>query len=90
MNSYPITKNVEHQYKGSGYALAATRKGNLVDIRYIRDMVDDFNPKTEFDVAQLINGGTLNETINEMKSIGEVHFGMCGSFLFSELKFSKE
>ena len=51
MNTYPIPDTLEAKYKGAGYALAASVNGELTDIKYLSDLIPEFNPVVEQDVA---------------------------------------
>lgn len=83
MNVFQVPDSIESKYKGSGYALVATVNNQLVDIRYLRDIADV--PETEQEIALLLDSEIIAPTVRELQAIGNVHFGMCGSWEFSEL-----
>lgn len=74
---------LEAKYHGAGYAIGAIINGQLVDFRYLRDALPDF----EGDFTEDGNGASLamaaikdariGPTVRHMQALGEVVVGMC-------------
>jgi hypothetical protein len=90
---YPINDAVASQYKGAGYALAAVTGGQIVALRYVRDVapaqvsdaVDEGGAHAPFFVRQWIGSAEAGPVVRELQALGDVLVGMCSSREFVEL-----
>ena len=82
MNVFKIPDSLEKKYKGSGYALAASLGGKLIDIAYVSEIIPDFD---DTDPAAFVTDDRLGPKVREFQSLGEVHFGMCSCWEFTEI-----
>lgn len=92
MNVYPIPDAVAGQYRGAGYALAASAGGQIVTLKYIEDIA----PSLDADLAEggmvarsavqrWVVSDAAGPAVRELQALGEVHVGMCSSWEFVEL-----
>jgi hypothetical protein len=79
-----IPDSLAEKYSGSGYALAASKNGNLVDLVYLHDVLPDFDADGGID-REILNSPQLGPTLRYLQSLGLVHVGMCSSWEFCEL-----
>lgn len=82
MNVFKIPSSLEKKYRGSGYALAASLNGQLIDIAYVSEILKDFD---DSDPASFVKDERLGPKVREFQALGDVHFGMCSCFEFVEL-----
>lgn len=79
---------LEAKYQGMGYALAAVVGGEIVDFKYLREALLDFEGDytEEGDgwalAAQAIHDPRLGPTVRHLQAIGEVFVGMCSCYEF--------
>ncbi len=93
MNVFKVQGNptLEAKYKGTGYALAATVAGQLVDIVYLRDALPEFEGDHTEDgdgddlAMQAINDLRIGPTVRKLQALGQVHVGMLSCWEFVEL-----
>ena len=84
-NVFPVPDHLGEKYQGAGHALAASLGGELVDLVYIRDVLDDFDPDEPDALARAIDDARLGPTVRRLQSLGAVHVGMASSWEFIEL-----
>lgn len=84
MNVFKVPDALEHQYKGTGIALAASVDGLLVAIRYLSDIAPDVDATPE-NLEEVIQSANLAPTVRELQALGDVHIGMCSCWEFIEL-----
>lgn len=85
MNVFQVPESLYDKYHGAGHALAATANGLLVDIVYIRDVLEDFDGEDEADLEAAVNDERIGPTVRYLQSLGNVHVGMCSCYEFVEL-----
>lgn len=91
--AYPVNDAVASQYKGAGFALVAVTGGQIVAIRYVRDVapakvsdaVDGGGAHAPFFVRQWIESSEAGPVVRELQALGDVLVGMCSSWVFVEL-----
>jgi hypothetical protein len=86
-NEYPIREPLYSKYDGSGYAIAALLGGELVDLRYLRDIDPAFSDlEVNFngaDIAETTNGPAFLRAVRQMQALGgKVLLGRCGGMKF--------
>ena len=72
------------KYKGSGYALAASKNGKLVDLIYLRTVLPDLDEDKGIERV-ILGNPEIGPTVRYLQSLGDVHVGMCSSWEFCEL-----
>ena len=89
MNIFKIPDALANKYHGAGHALAATVKGQVVGLVYLRDALPELDQEDDivdsgFDAA-LLADPRLGPTVRQLQALGDVHFGMCSCWTFVEL-----
>jgi len=79
-----IPDSLAEKYSGSGYALAASKNGKLVDLIYLYDVLPDFDEGQGID-REVLSNAQLAPSVRYLQSLGDVHVGMCSSWEFCEL-----
>lgn len=91
MRTLKVTDQLAPKYRGAGFALAAITGGQLIDIRYVRDVApaviaDQLDGShAEFFVRQWINSAEAAPVVRELQALGEVSVGMLSAWEFTEL-----
>lgn len=93
MNVYPIPDATASQYHGAGWALAAITGGQVVALRYIRDVAEAISDQIDeaggshagFFVRQWLQTDEAGPVVRELQALGEVSVGMCSCWEFVEL-----
>jgi len=86
MKIYKVDDLLATKYQGAGYALAATTQNELVDIVYLRDLIEE--PEDGFsrqDLLGAIESPMLAKTVRELQALGDVHIGMLSCWQFVPL-----
>lgn len=91
MTVYPMDPAIGASYKGAGLALAAITGGQVVALRYIRDVA----PTVIADHADGVHGGffvrqwlataAAGPIVRELQALGDVSAGMVSAWEFVEL-----
>lgn len=91
METYPIPETLEPKYRGSGWALAAVVGGQLVDIRYVRDVASQAvsdqveeggSQHAQFFLSLWISTQEAGPVVRELQALGDVVVGMCSCWEF--------
>lgn len=90
---FKIPEALSAQYQGTGYALAASKGGHLMQIAYVRDYatgkladhIEQGGPHAQFFFRQWINLPECGKLVRELQAKGEVHAGICSNWEFFEL-----
>lgn len=93
MNVFQIDQpTLDTDYRGSGYALACIRDGQVVQLAYLRELLPDWDDPSEGDaediqdqLAQVIPYRRLKPTIEKFALNGQVAIGLCSATEFIEL-----
>ena len=93
MNVYPIPDATASQYHGAGWALVAIAGGQVVAIRYLRDVAEAIAEQIEeaggahasFFVKQWLQTDAAAPVVRELQALGQVSVGMCSAWEFCEL-----
>jgi hypothetical protein len=93
VKTYPIPEDMDAQYHGSGWALAAICGGRPVALRYLNDVAsDDWLDKIErmgqhakLVVGKWILSPEAGPHVRELSAFGEVSIGMCSCHEFVEM-----
>lgn len=93
MNVYPIPDATSSQYHGAGWALAVIAGGQVVAIRYLRDVAEAIAEQIEeaggahasFFVKQWLQTDAAAPVGRELQALGQVSVGMCSAWEFCEL-----
>ena len=79
----------DENYKGSGYALAVSKNGNIVDYKYLHEIHDDFyfedTATLQSNLASLTADERVKPIIADYVEKGDIHIGMVSCFEFVEL-----
>jgi hypothetical protein len=84
MNVFKVPDILASKYHGSGYALGATVRGQLVDIAYLADVLPDFSGDRA-DLNAALEDARLAPTVRSLQAMGKVHMGMLSAWEFCEL-----
>lgn len=84
MNVFKVPESLASKYHGSGYGLAATVRGQLVDIVYLADVLPDFSGERA-DLHDALDDQRLAPTVRRLQALGDVHVGMLSAWEFCEL-----
>jgi len=90
METYKIPESLESKYHGSGWALAAVVDGELVDIRYVRDVasqavsdqVEEGASHGQFFLKTWLETADAAPVVRELQALGDVAVGMCSCWEF--------
>jgi hypothetical protein len=90
---YPINAGLSGQYDGSGWGLAAISGGEVVTIRYIRniasqkvvDQIESDSGHATFFINQWLSTKEASPTLRELQARGQVSVGMFSSWEFVEI-----
>jgi hypothetical protein len=90
MEKYPIPETLESKYHGSGWALGSVAGGQLVDIRYVRDVasqavadqVQEGLSHAQFFLSLWISTQEAAPVVRELQAIGDVVVGMISCYEF--------
>jgi hypothetical protein len=86
MNVYKIGNNIAEQYHGCGHALAAITNGEVVAIRYLSDIIPEYDENDGEDAMKnAIADSCLAPAVREMQALGEMSIGMLSSWEFVEM-----
>lgn len=83
-NLFKIPESMEDKYHGCGIALASVTGGIIVNLVYLRDVLDDFDDD-QSSLREALNDDRLGPTVRLLQSTGEVFVGMCSCWEFAEL-----
>lgn len=76
---------LEGKYQGTGYAIGAIAKGQLIDFRYLSEVLDLSGDEGPEEIMQYLADARLGPTVRYMQALGEVSVGMCSCYEFVEL-----
>lgn len=85
MNVFKIPEELAGKYHGSGHALAAVTGGQVVDLVYLDDALDDFDPDVPGALVAALDDQRLAPTVRRLQALGQVSVGMCSCWEFVEL-----
>lgn len=91
MTAHKIAPTLALHYQGAGWALAAIAGGQVVALRYVRDVapaeVADHldGPHAQFFVRQWMLTAAAGPAVRELQALGDVSIGMVSSWEFVEL-----
>lgn len=80
-NVFKIPDTIEPKYHGCGIALASITGGTIIDLVYLRDVLEDFDDDLTSTPSALADD-RLGPTIRLMQSTGEMFVGMCSCHEF--------
>jgi len=83
-NVFKIPDALEAKYHGCGIALASVTGGQLVNLVYLNDVLDDFSGE-QADIQTALDDERIGPTVRLLQSTGEVFVGMCSCWEFVEL-----
>jgi hypothetical protein len=85
MNVYKVPETLYDKYHGCGHALVATSNGALMDIVYLRDVIEEYDDEDDSALRNALDDRRIGPTVRYLQSLGEVHIGMCSCYEFIEL-----
>lgn len=84
MQVFKIDGAMESKYHGSGYAMASVTGGKIVNLIYLRDVIEEFDEERD-SLPAILNDDRLGPSVRLLQSTGEVFVGMCSCYEFVEL-----
>lgn len=85
MNVYKIPESVASKYRGSGHALVAVVRGQVVDLVYLSDELTDFDPEAPGALAAAVGDARLGPTVRRLQALGHVSVCMLSCWEAVEL-----
>ena len=85
MNIFNIPYTLSEKYHGTGHALASVTGGQIVDLIYLRDIIENFDSGEFIDFPKILNDSRLSESVQLLQATGEVYVGMCSCYEFVAL-----
>lgn len=85
MNVYKIPESLAHKYHGSGHALAAVVRGQVVDLAYLDDVLTDFDQDAPGALRRALNDDRLGPTVRHLQALGQVSVCMVSCWEAVEL-----
>lgn len=79
---------LEAKYQGSGYAIGAVVGGQLVDFKYLRDALPDFEGDHTEDgdghelAMAAMSDPRIGPAVRQIQALGDVVAGMCSGYEF--------
>lgn len=83
-NVFKIPESLEAKYHGCGIALASVTGGQIINLAYLRDVLEEFDDD-QASLPAVLNDARLGPTVRLLQSTGEVFVGMCSCWEFVEL-----
>lgn len=89
MAVFAVPDSLEGAYKGTGMALAASHNGQLLALKYLRDLLPGIE-SLECDESGHVDESVLGHpqlapAVRELRTLGDVHLGVCRSWEFVEV-----
>jgi hypothetical protein len=81
---FKIPDALEAKYHGCGIALASVTGGQIINLVYLRDVLEEFDDD-QAGLRTALNDDRLGPTVRILQSTGEVFVGMCSCWEFVEL-----
>ena len=82
MQVFKIPEEVASKYHGCGYALCSVTGGQVVNLIYLRDVIEEFDDKDAESVLVALGDARLTHSVRMLQSTGEVFAGMCSGWEF--------
>lgn len=82
MQVFKIPEEVANKYHGSGYALCSATGGQVVNLIYLRDVIEEFDDEDAESVPVALGDARLTHSVRMLQSAGEVFAGMCSCWKF--------
>ncbi|HEU4855290.1 MAG TPA: hypothetical protein VFS89_08405 [Nitrosospira sp.] len=82
MKVYKIQGAVTNKYQGAGPAVAAIAGEKIINLVYVRDVIDEMDEEDEDSIANALVDVRLGPTVRELSALGEVFVGMCSCHEF--------
>lgn len=83
-NVFKIPESLQSKYHGCGIALASVTGGQIINLAYLRDVLEEFDDD-QASLPAVLNDARLGPTVRLLQSTGEVFVGMCSCWEFVEL-----
>ena len=84
MQVFKVPDALASKYHGSGYALAATLNGELIDIIYVDYVLPEFEATRE-NMPSILADARMGPSVRHLQALGEVHVGMLSCWEFVQL-----
>ena len=84
MRTFKVPDTLADAYHGAGRALTASVNGQLVALRYLADVLPEFDG-SEASALALLDDARIAPAVRELQALGEVSVGMCSGWEFIEL-----
>ncbi len=79
MYVFKIGESAEAFWRGDGYAVAAVRDGEVVEMVYVADCIPGFDHRIAGDRERAMSYPEMVEQANRLAMKGEVFTGMCSA-----------
>ena len=79
---FKIPEALADKYHGAGHALASVTGGQMINLIYLSDVIDDFDGSDISGLPEVLNDPRLAPAVRLLQSTGEVFFGMCSCYEF--------
>jgi len=83
-NVFKIPDTLEAKYHGCGIAMASVTGGQIVNLVYLRDVLEEFYDE-QAGLRAALADERLGPTVRLLQSTGEVFVEMCSCWEFIEL-----
>lgn len=83
-NVFKIPDALEAKYHGCGIALVSVTGGAIINLVYLRDVLEEFDDD-QAGLHTALADDRLGPTVRLLQSTGEVFVGMCSCWEFVEL-----
>ena len=81
MQVFKIDGAMESKYHGCGYAMASVTGGQIVNLIYLRDVIEEFDDEKD-SLPSTLNDERMGPSVRLLQSTGEVFVGMCSCYEF--------
>lgn len=78
---FKIPESLEGKYHGCGYAMASVTGGQVVNLIYLRDVIEEFDDD-QASVTVALNDARIGASVRMLQATGEVFAGMCSCWEF--------
>lgn len=82
MTIYPIPDTLAEKYHGAGHALASITGGQIVNLIYLRDIIDNFDAEDTAALPKILDDPRLGPAVRMLQATGQVSIGMCSCYEF--------
>ena len=78
---FKIPESIADKYHGAGYAMCSVTVGQIMNLIYLRDVIEEFD-EDQASVKTALNDSRMGASVRLLQSTGEVFAGMCSCWEF--------